>query len=283
MAGVQDKWAAWLLEGRFGGNLDYQATMLPTLHAFRDKVLDNACLEHVSTLLDVGAGEGLIAFGALERMKPHSKVIFAEISQALLDHSRTLAERGGVLDRVDFILADACDLTGVKSESVDAVTTRSVLIYVGEKRKALSEFFRVLRRGGRVSLAEPINRDMDVDRPNSPIADLTEVLRLKAAEESVNSSMLDFTERDLLLMAYHVGFAEVHVELRIDLQPRAAMRWETYLKSSPNPNVPMVREYLSQTFNSEQFRRYESYMKPLIESGTLCQCHAMSYIWALKP
>ncbi len=233
------------------------------------KVLDNACLEQASALLDVGAGEGLIAFGSLERMKPHSRVIFAEISQPLLDHARTLAKRLGVLDRVDFMLADACDLTVVKSESVDAVTTRSVLIYVGEKRKALTEFFRVLRPGGRISLAEPINRDMNVERPDSPIADLTELLRFKAAEESVNSSMLDFTERDLPLMAYNVGFAEVHVELRIDLQPRPAMRWETYLKTSPNPNVPTLGEYLSQTFTSEQFRRYESYMKPLIEAVPL--------------
>jgi arsenite methyltransferase len=38
------------------------------------------------------------------------------------------------------------------------VTTRSVLIYVEDRRAAFAEFFRVLRLGGRLSIFEPINR-----------------------------------------------------------------------------------------------------------------------------
>ena len=41
---------------------------------------------------------------------------------------------------------------------MDIVTTRSVLIYVEDKRRAFEEFFRVLKPGGRISLFEPINR-----------------------------------------------------------------------------------------------------------------------------
>ena len=39
------------------------------------------------------------------------------------------------------------------------MTSRSVLIYVRNKRQAVGEFFRVLPGGGRISLAEPLNRD----------------------------------------------------------------------------------------------------------------------------
>jgi ubiquinone/menaquinone biosynthesis C-methylase UbiE len=46
----------------------------------------------------------------------------------------------------------------MQDASVDAVTTRSVLIYVAQKQQVIHEFCRVLKPGGRLSLFEPINR-----------------------------------------------------------------------------------------------------------------------------
>ena len=53
--------------------------------------------------------------------------------------------------------AAAEDLAPIADESVDVVTTRSVVIYVTEKQRAFDEFHRVLRPGGRLSMFEPIN------------------------------------------------------------------------------------------------------------------------------
>jgi ubiquinone/menaquinone biosynthesis C-methylase UbiE len=50
-----------------------------------------------------------------------------------------------VLDRCSFVKAASEDLSAIESESVDVVTTRSVLIFVDDKPKALREFFRVLK------------------------------------------------------------------------------------------------------------------------------------------
>ncbi len=63
----------------------------------------------------------------------------------------------GVEDRCDFINASADGLTEVPDQSVDVVTTRSVLIYVKDKQAVFKEFHRVLRHGGRFSIFEPIN------------------------------------------------------------------------------------------------------------------------------
>lgn len=95
-------------------------------------------------------GAGLIAFGALERLGESGRVIFSDVSQDLLDHAFALAEEGGVLDRCEFALARAEDLAPIADESVDVVTTRSVIIYVPRELKPLAfeEFFRVLRAGG---------------------------------------------------------------------------------------------------------------------------------------
>src|SRR6266542_4744163 len=150
---TRDRWAEWILNRRFGGDQSAAAGILAGLQEVRDRVLDRAELREGETLLDVGCGDGLIAFGALERGA--GRVIFSDISQDLLDVSRELAAGDA---RAEFVLASAEDLSAVSDESVDVVTTRSVIIYVDEKRRAFAEFFRVLRPGGRLSMFEPINR-----------------------------------------------------------------------------------------------------------------------------
>ncbi len=109
-------------------------------------------------VLDVGCGDGLIAFGALDRVGEEGQVIFSDISQDLLDHCRSLAQQLQVLERCRFVRASAENLAAIATGSVDVVTTRSVLIYVQAKQQALHEFYHVLKPGGRLSIFEPINR-----------------------------------------------------------------------------------------------------------------------------
>ena len=105
-------------------------------------------------LLDVGCGNGLVAFGAAERGA--GRIVFADVSQPLLEESRSIADDLGVAERCEFVTASADDLGVIESGSVDVVTTRSVLIYVEDKAAAFGEFFRVLRPGGRISLFEEL-------------------------------------------------------------------------------------------------------------------------------
>ena len=121
----------------------------------RDKVLDSAGLASGQTVLDVGCGNGLIAFGALER---GANVVFADISRALLEDCRQLAADAGIANRCRFVESTATELDEIEDDSIDVVTTRSVLIYVKDKQRAFAEFHRVLRPGGRISLFKPINR-----------------------------------------------------------------------------------------------------------------------------
>jgi ubiquinone/menaquinone biosynthesis C-methylase UbiE len=155
----------------------------------RDKVLDRSGLAEGETLLDVGCGEGMIGFGALERGAGH--VVFSDISDDLLDFCREAASELGVSDRATFVKAGAADLSGIEDGSVDVVTTRSVLIYVPEKAQAFAEFLRVLRPGGRLSCFEPINRFGMEERnqgfwgyPGDGVSDLAERVEHVYAETS---------------------------------------------------------------------------------------------------
>ena len=108
MTDSPDRWHRWLLNVRFGGDAEArQQVLTQRLYPVRDKVLDKAQLQSGDALLDVGAGDGLIAFGALERLGPPGRVIFSDISQDLLDHCAEAAEAEGVLDRCSFVLASA--------------------------------------------------------------------------------------------------------------------------------------------------------------------------------
>jgi ubiquinone/menaquinone biosynthesis C-methylase UbiE len=153
-----DKWSRWLLETRFGGDEKIAEAGLRLLRQIRDTLLERAGLKDGQVLLDVGAGDGFVAFGALEKLGPSGRVILADISRSLLDQAREAAQKMGVSDRCEFIEGSAEDLSAIPSESIDIVTTQSVLIFVEDKLRALREFYRVLKPGGRTALFETVNK-----------------------------------------------------------------------------------------------------------------------------
>ena len=63
----QDHWTQWLLHRRFGGDLQHGQVMLKELSVWRDRILEHATITGGETVLDGGCGDGLIAFGALDR------------------------------------------------------------------------------------------------------------------------------------------------------------------------------------------------------------------------
>jgi arsenite methyltransferase len=70
-----DRWSRWLLKDRFGGNCERQQEAMNVLFSIRDRVLTGARLQDQDlqdqgTVLDVGCGDGLLGFAALDRIAP---------------------------------------------------------------------------------------------------------------------------------------------------------------------------------------------------------------------
>jgi arsenite methyltransferase len=293
VTGERDLWAEWLLHRRYGGDADELQRMLDFLYPVRDKVLANARIAEGETLLDVGAGDGLIAFGAIEQIGEHGQIIFSDVSQDLLDLDQSIAEQMGIAGQCRFVRAPAEDLSPIADASVDVVTTRSVLIYVADKQRAFEEFFRVLRPGGRISLFEPINRLSYPDEPPTrfwgydvtPVSDIAAKVRAVYAERQPldSDSMLDFDERDLLSLAGEAGFSERHLELRVDVEPRRARRWDTFTQTSGNPRIPTLAEAMSEVLTPRESERLEAHLRPLVEQGIgTTYSSAVAYLWAVK-
>jgi arsenite methyltransferase len=297
---VRDRWAQWLLERRFGGDPGQRERHLGYLIPWRDRILENAAVQRGETFLDVGAGDGLIAFGALDLVGEDGRIIFSDISQDLLDHARSLAEEMDVADRCEFLLAPADDLSALGGASVDVVTTRSVLIYVEDKRRAFEEFFRVLKPGDRISLFEPINRfntvawaaesDLYMGYDVTPVKDLA--VRVQAVYERIQprdtDPMLNFDERDLLIHAQEAGFEEIHLEYRADITHGNHLfsgegpGWELLLKSSGNPKIPTLEEAMNEALKPEEIERFTAHLRPLVERNESKGMSAVAYLWAIK-
>jgi ubiquinone/menaquinone biosynthesis C-methylase UbiE len=267
------------------------------LGGVRDRVLRDASIRDGDTVLDVGCGDGLIAFGALEQVGPTGRVIFSDISKPLLEQCQRLAAEAGVLDRCRFVEASATDLAGIDDASVDVVTTRSVLIYVDDKPAAFRELFRVLRPGGRISLFEPLNKTAEDLRRDgffwgmdvSAVVDLAARLRewYDAAYRERLRPMLDFDGPDLVRMAMDAGFANVRLRSEVTFARRSpeatqAGSWDVFLRAAPNPLMPSSGEVLDQVLTPEERARFEAHLRPQFEAGDVAQFNANAYLQATK-
>jgi len=291
---ISDPWAEWLLKNRHGGNEVHHRKVLEHMKPVRDKVLANAQLKPGETLLDVGTGDGLIGFGALEKVGADGNVIFSDISEKLLDVCKECATETGFLSQCEFLKADATDFSMVESESIDAVTTRSVIIYIQEKQRAFEEFFRVLKKGGRVSMFEPIAKlsTAFVDKSNrylgydvGPIKDLMKkIYELYKNEKGAQSTMGDFDERDLIKMLEKAGFEFVHLELDVTLGNAGFLsgNWEMFYNSSPNPLVPTLRTEVETALTPGERERFIAHLKPLVEQNIGRSAQCLAYIAAIK-
>jgi arsenite methyltransferase len=287
-----DKWAAWLLRRRDGGDFEQRALALDYLRPIREAVLDRASIRAGDVVLDVGAGDGLIAFGAAERVGPGGTVILSDVSEDLLAHSRELADELGYADRIRFVRAAAQELVGIEDASVDVVTTRSVLIYVEDKEAAFRAFYRALRDGGRLSIFEPINSYFPESFDDFWGFDARPVRALVRkiweyegwiGETAETDPMLNFTEKDLLRHAESAGFEEIHLELHVDVKPGTWVAdWQRLLDTSPNPNAHTAREAIEGALTEEEAARLEAQIRPLADAGRGVIRDASAYLSAVK-
>jgi arsenite methyltransferase len=258
------------------------------LAGFRERVLDNAAPIEGKTLLDVGCGEGLIAFGALERGA--RDVVFSDISRDLLDFCREGAAQLGVLERCRFVEAPADDLAGIADASVDVVTTRSVLIYVADKQAAFREFARVLRPGGRISLFEPINRFAQDSETfwGFDLRSIPEIVaKLRAVYDAIQppdtDPMLDFDERDLLAHAEEAGFHPIMLQLEAEIRPSEPRPWQSILERAGNPRIPPIGQVIDQALTESEREQLVQVLRPLVEGGRGTWRMASAFLYATKP
>lgn len=239
-----DRWADWLIEGRERGLDQRQVQRMETaLRRVRDRVLGGVRLRKGMRVVDVGAGTGLLALDACRRVGVSGSVLALDVSHDALTACLQTPRSGATLNAV---AADAVALP-LPDRCVDAVVTRSVLIYVVDKARAAEEFHRVLRPGGRVSIFEPINSQYqwfaeidlsDLEPAHSRVFDHWQ------DGGDPGGAMAGFDERDLVAHLVDAGFESVEMTYEVARRRTAARRPEVaaYLTMRPNPNMVSYEE-----------------------------------------
>jgi arsenite methyltransferase len=288
-----DCWARWLGHDRHGGDPEARERALALLAPIRERVLAAAELEGSETLLDLGCGEGLIGFRALDSL-PRGQVIFSDISAELIEHCRKLATDLGVTERCRYLTCSADNLAPLLGDSVDVVTARSVLIYLDRegKKRAFSEANRVLRPGGRLSIFEPINRFSFPEPPGrllgydvSPINEIAKKVKAEMEASTDEATLLDFDERDLFGWAESSGFSAVQLTLEAEETPKPRSitnDWDTLLKTSGNPLSPTLGQTIKAALTTEEAFTLETHLLPLVEAGQGSNRLAYAYLTATK-
>ncbi len=102
-------------------------------------------------VLDIGCGVGVTP--CFIARKYGCRVVGVDILEAMVERSRERAQREGVMERVEFRVADAQDLP-FEDGLFDAVITESVTAFPKDKQKAVNEYVRVTKPGGYIGLSE---------------------------------------------------------------------------------------------------------------------------------
>jgi SAM-dependent methyltransferase len=115
-----------------------------------DRMLDGADVRTGSAVLDVAAGGGGQTLAAARRAGSSGRVLATDISPTILTYAAKVAAEAGCTT-VETAEVDGETLDGVPDDGFDAVISRVGLIYLPDQRRALENWRRVLRDGGRVS------------------------------------------------------------------------------------------------------------------------------------
>jgi ubiquinone/menaquinone biosynthesis C-methylase UbiE len=109
-------------------------------------------IEPGETILDLGCGGGIDSILAAHRTGPAGRVIALDFLPEMLERTAAAADEAG-LDNVETLEAEM-EAVPLADASVDHVISNGVVNLSPRKRRVLAECARVLRPGGKLSIAD---------------------------------------------------------------------------------------------------------------------------------
>ncbi len=161
----------------------------------------HAALKAGEVVVDLGAGAGMDSFLAANAVGPSGQVYGFDLTPDMLARAQSNAARGGYKN-VSFAHADIEHLP-LYDGAADAAISNCVINLAPDKRAVYREIFRVLKPGGRLSIADIVLR-------GAPQA--IEAFRRQAGAESWCACVAGaLTEEDYSAAIRAAGFSELRI------------------------------------------------------------------------
>lgn len=113
----------------------------------------HAALQPGETVLDVGCGAGIDTILAAKAIGPTGRAIGLDLLEEMCERARGHAQDAGVTGWTEFVRGEMEDIP-LPDASVDVVISNGVINLSPRKSRVLAEIRRVLRPGGRLSVAD---------------------------------------------------------------------------------------------------------------------------------
>jgi ubiquinone/menaquinone biosynthesis C-methylase UbiE len=173
------------------------------LSAMETRLGQALALPHGSTVIDAGCGFGRVATTLSGQFGLN--VIGADLMSERLHEAYRYAKAHGVLEKVNLLNVNYCAIP-VQESSIDGIFTMETLVHADPLEAALSEFWRVLKPGGRLTLFEysvPDRKTLDPLRKR-----ITDIF----VQHTGMASIERFTHGAFPDLLQNAGFENVQVE-----------------------------------------------------------------------
>ena len=195
--------------------------------AARSAYLDLLAIVPGERVLDVGCGSGVVLRDLARRVGPGGRAVGLEYGAAFLPIVRELAEREGLVDRIELQQGDARALPFADAE-FDLALAATVLRHIPDGDRGVAEMARVVRPGGRVAVFEG---DTDGCLINHPDRELTRRIVSSGTDDTTVDGQL---ARRLPGLLREAGLENVRAQAftTLDLDPdgffaERCVRWAT--------------------------------------------------------
>jgi arsenite methyltransferase len=113
----------------------------------------HAALQPGETVLDIGCGAGIDTILAARAVGPTGRSIGLDLLEEMCERARGHAQDAGVAGWTEFVRGEMEEIP-LPDASVDVVISNGVINLSPRKSRVLAEILRVLRPGGRLSVAD---------------------------------------------------------------------------------------------------------------------------------
>lgn len=161
-------------------------------------LIENAHIDSNSKILEVACNMGTTLIDIVK--KYNCRAIGVDKDAEALEQAKINIKNAGLEHKIELINGDALNLP-FEDESFDIVINEAMLTMLNNenKKKAISEYFRVLKNGGTL-----LNHDIKVDEENSDI--------VKELRQVINVSAVPLQEEHWTKLLKDSGFAGIKVK-----------------------------------------------------------------------